>query len=928
MGRKRRRSKKQKQKNSKVSGCITVFLIVGFLYLLGKFGWWALGFVVVIPIIKFFYERHTASVKGKSRESPGIPSSLRVSYQSQTSSTKTSSPRRRASSPPTAKEDVEKIAIQLAREFGGHLTPVELSLHTSLSLDESNEVLKKFVQKGHANLTNTEGGAFLYVFPGLLTVDKKHSPKQQPQKKLQSGNVPSSRDGAQPSQTLSFSLDELELLSDKISEPVDESSSPLIELEVPREKRSNEESLSELWVPPDTSISIHGYTISDGMVYVGHEGNEPAVIDPSLPVSRRTNRQVNEPLHYFPSYAKLEPEARTRYLSWLSSGRNDQHLDIGYVFLFFYGLERRVLVDIHSTPEFQHELPAIINEVKRLLSIYQVNHSFYSYATSFLTFILAKYQPEQLKVTKDALKDRKTFPFSLKYALTKFAVKGQPLLAPVAFTWFESSPYSTPRTPSKRCRKEFSKLFKIRYHAEFRKGLIINPRHASHNLSVDYKSANPSLGGQTYFYELEGFPDVSGLEKPIVALQKIVDGCIEDLEAYNRYLGRKANQTRPKVFALAQLPAELLDAVHYDEIATLRVFVENTIKAQTFAIVEISDLFTAMNLSLEQGVSRSESLLIAQLLGRLGYGIEPDVRFSGHPFKPQKKAVIFKLLDSRVHTASAEYTSASLLLTLSSLIVHADRTVSENEENHLREHIATMLSLTPAEHQRLNAHLTLLLAQPPSLRSVKKHLHSLTKDSKLTIAEFLIALSTTDGHVAPEEIDILKKLYTMFELDDETLYSAIHAKQTHQKIASEDSFQKGDSSSVGTLDKTNISLDMNRIAHTLQQTEQVQALLADVFEEASEESSLSHQATTTPEQQVQCLLSLDANHSGLFQQIANLERISLDDFTTLCKQFDVLPGGAIETLNATAFETVDEALIEEDGDFLFLDQDVAKEMRG
>jgi hypothetical protein len=114
------------------------------------------------------------------------------------------------------------------------------------------------------------------------------------------------------------------------------------------------------------------------MVYVGSNlpslhSNEPALIDPSLPIKIASHRRSDEPLHYFPSYADIDEEARTIYLSWLADGRNDPYIDIGYVFLFFYGLERRVLVDIHREPKFRHEIPAIAAEVKRLCSIYQAN---------------------------------------------------------------------------------------------------------------------------------------------------------------------------------------------------------------------------------------------------------------------------------------------------------------------------------------------------------------------------------------------------------------------------------------------------------------------------------------------------------------------------------------------------------------------------
>ena len=87
---------------------------------------------------------------------------------------------------------------------------------------------------------------------------------------------------------------------------------------------------------------------------------------------------------YWPSYDEITPEARAAYLQWLGTGRSHPSACIGYVFLFFYGIERRVLVDIANDPMLSWEIPPLRAEVQRLLSIYGGNDSFHRYATRFL----------------------------------------------------------------------------------------------------------------------------------------------------------------------------------------------------------------------------------------------------------------------------------------------------------------------------------------------------------------------------------------------------------------------------------------------------------------------------------------------------------------------------------------------------------------
>ena len=94
------------------------------------------------------------------------------------------------------------------------------------------------------------------------------------------------------------------------------------------------------------------------MIYVGRGlracrefgGVEPALIDPKLPVDWDDPDVDGDLMSYWPSYSSIEPSSRAAYLEWLSTGRSDPNAYIGYVFLFFYGIERRLLQDAQDDP--------------------------------------------------------------------------------------------------------------------------------------------------------------------------------------------------------------------------------------------------------------------------------------------------------------------------------------------------------------------------------------------------------------------------------------------------------------------------------------------------------------------------------------------------------------------------------------------------
>ncbi|HEX7681692.1 MAG TPA: TerB N-terminal domain-containing protein, partial [Thermoanaerobaculia bacterium] len=130
-----------------------------------------------------------------------------------------------------------------------------------------------------------------------------------------------------------------------------------------------------LWIPPSRGVTVQGFEIG-GLVYVGQRLRgldihfvEPALIDPSLSIER-SNVPSDGQIGYSPSYERLTPPVRAAFLNWLASGRKDPAAPIGFVFLFFYGLERRAFEYLAGKGSDTAECVAFARELERLLSIY------------------------------------------------------------------------------------------------------------------------------------------------------------------------------------------------------------------------------------------------------------------------------------------------------------------------------------------------------------------------------------------------------------------------------------------------------------------------------------------------------------------------------------------------------------------------------
>jgi hypothetical protein len=85
---------------------------------------------------------------------------------------------------------------------------------------------------------------------------------------------------------------------------------------------------------------IGGYRIK--IRYHGGADIEPSLILMNLPIKQPVDEMLIPRPPYYPQYVGLTPEQRWIYLKLLINPYNDK-IDIGYVFILYYGLERHLL---------------------------------------------------------------------------------------------------------------------------------------------------------------------------------------------------------------------------------------------------------------------------------------------------------------------------------------------------------------------------------------------------------------------------------------------------------------------------------------------------------------------------------------------------------------------------------------------------------
>jgi hypothetical protein len=305
---------------------------------------------------------------------------------------------------------------------------------------------------------------------------------------------------------------------------------------------------ADCWVPPNKDVTVKGVLIQGGMIYVGTQlasvrghGPEPALIDPAQPVEQSAANCHARFTSYWPGYDTITPEARASYLRWLATGKCDPEADLGYVFLYFYGLERRALWDAINDPQTNAELPLIEQEVRRLLHLYGNKGSFCAYASSFLDY-LSTQNGEQRTVddlTVPPAIFRKKPSLDLRVGLGLHSRAGRPLSAAWAIAWYLSAPNLPRRPVVARCPDLFASLFKTEYEKQFSAGLKLPVNKT--RIRVTHRAASASFAGERFTAGLD-LPDVSVLSGPLRKLQEVGDRCSSLLLPYCRFLDANPDQ--------------------------------------------------------------------------------------------------------------------------------------------------------------------------------------------------------------------------------------------------------------------------------------------------------------------------------------------------------------------------------------------------
>lgn len=682
---------------------------------------------------------------------------------------------------------------------------------------------------------------------------------------------------------------------------------------------------------PGTIVNLGYGGLADALVYATggrfDQLRDASLIELGLPVAKESD--TSERLGYWPSYRDCNPGQRAAYLQWLYGGRPQQVAELGYVFIFFYGLERRIVVDGQD-----HE--CVARELLRLLGMFGQSNSFAGYATRLLWLAIylsvdcggmpSDVISDAIRVT-NRLRDGSLELYLAYLSKTEGQLKGE-----ACYAWAEQDQRAMKSIVCVRHADKFKELFIRKVQDAFPEGVPFPS--TTRNKAISYHPASSTLlSAPQQMVKVAGqmMPTLEPRRNPCSKLIQIWNNCIDQLKAFDRANRKATHEVTSETYEA--LPIELRDGDH-PELEHWNRLISRVTDEDGWALVSVNELARIKGIKERTSLTKSQTLSILNTADVLGFAIEPDCRINGKNFRWNEPIAVFNCEMAKCDDRSIEkFRTAAFLLELGLSVAVSDNDVDERELEAIENHIEAELDLTPDLSKRLSALRHLMIAKGPKLSTVPQtFLTALSKNQRKAIGSYLVSVAAADQVVTNKEKNVLRAAFQKLSLPLDVLAELLapyESAKTEQ--------QTTDSQVEKQLPADAPILDFDRIRRIREETRNVQDLLHDVINHSSDgsdeslvvptvdsadeptEEVASAELVLTSEKTAQIVeqfidhrfATVPSRYQAFCSKLATQSRWNIRVAQELARSEGLMFSAAIETINEWSTDAFGDWLIEE-----------------
>jgi hypothetical protein len=362
----------------------------------------------------------------------------------------------------------------------------------------------------------------------------------------------------------------------------------------------------------------------------------------------------------------------------------------------------------------------------------------------------------------------------------------------------------------------------------------------------------------------------------------------------------------------AKTPIEYGTSPHHIQLKSkqveesIRAFADNLIDSKQ-GLIKSNDLMSFWGVKPESYQTLHKTHLDSLIHGlrKLGYGIVPNYQQGHKRLDYGESCVLYRLPAKSAALKTQIVRQAEIFIRLFGVLMNGRHYPTDTQ--HLNRCIQE-LKIHEDFHTYLHAYL-LWLGQKkrPYDKRTKDAVALLPDTSKLTFRDLLTESVIVNGEIDNDRVENLKKILPTLDKDSVSVHSLLHKSLTddgfatieRQNVVTEHSIRRPDEKKPTTL-----VLDQRKLSELKQQTEIAQSLLSDIFIDDNEE-----QTSSSP---VQNTLMLDTLH-----KLLEKDTWQRDEVADMLGP-GVMIGNLLEQINDYAYSIVDDIVVEEDGDTIYV----------
>jgi hypothetical protein len=678
------------------------------------------------------------------------------------------------------------------------------------------------------------------------------------------------------------------------------------------------------WCEPERLVQIGSISFNSGLVYLCDGfSDEPSAINTMLPVARSGDGA--EKLPYYPSYSQFSPAQRTCYLQWLAAGRTDANpasRDFGYLFTFFYGLERRLFIDEDHSESLATAAATILQEY----AAFGVSHSLSNYFSSYLHFWgftqgaarYAQLWPWIVGLPNSILRED-----AVRLVLHSLSAWGKPLPAEVAFDVMLNNPEVV--KPSIALRKHgspFHELFLARFREALPNGApLINPGTSS---KVEYLSGNIAL---------RGFSMSAGRKRNLsvqvnrtlidreagTRCMEVWNQAVSEMKRYER-VTKHVSPSGFSIRSFTALPKEL----RTKQVETLRPqwqqFVSSIGTVDGHVILKTSSLAGFLGIGLKDWLTNQQIDDISVAAQAFSYEIAPAPADYGSRWRAEQEVALIPLTGREPGKHSPPFLGIAALIQMAAHIATSNGVVDAGG-GEMTKALVDSSGCTQAEQEHLRALANLLLRDtdnaPRSLSAVVKNIPA---ESAASMARTLTRIAAADGVITLEEEKALYGLFRQLHVPRALGRGMIAEVGEPREVVAEgaDAPVRGEAiprPSKKAPARRPLSLDHKKVEAIEIETREVIAMLSRVMEESESESEpapfepVLQKAAVPVMEGPDWTMGLDPQFVPLAARLAGKDQWSQEELKAVASEYHLIPSAAVDAINAWAEDALGDFLL-------------------